>query len=308
MYDPSKPYKSRIQDLIVSTWNSPYVKVQRSIYPVLKTKFSGFEVDHTDGIGTKGFYHWQAKSFKAAVVDALAMNLNDLALMLARPYKIQNHLMLPKDDHQAVEQIIKHLVKECSARKIAMTGGETSIHDNSDSLDISISMTGIVERPKINKPRPGNILVGLSSNGLHSNGFSVVRKVFKHEFRPEFIRPTALYIDQIFDLSKKVEIKGMMHITGGAFTKLKDILTDTDAIIDEPLKPQLIFKELYAKGISDQEMYKTFNCGIGFVVAVSSKDLETCIKITGGRAIGRIVKGGGKVKVASAFSNNIVEY
>ena len=99
-----------------------------------------------------------------------------------------------------------------------------------------------------------------------------------------------------------------MHITGGAFTKLKDLLDKTDAIISKPPKPQPIFKEIYAKGMSDQRMYKTFNCGIGFVAAVSPKDATTTLEITTGKIIGQVAKGTGKVKITSAFSNRLVEY
>ena len=236
------------------------------------------------------------------------MNLNDLALMQAVPYKIQNHLTLPKDDHEAVLRIIECLALECKKRKIAITGGETSIHDNSDSLDISISMTGIVNKHADNHLKPGHVLIGLPSNGLHSNGFSVVRKVFKDEFRDEFTRPTAIYIDQILELAKKVTIKGMMHITGGAFTKLKDLLVQADAIITNPLKPQPFFEELFAKGVKDNQIYQTFNCGTGFVVAVSPSDLELTKRMTGGMAIGEVVKGEGEVKITSALSGQLIKY
>src|SRR3989344_8357563 len=87
-YEPSKPYKQAILDLIRTTWETPYVSVRPGTHPIIQKKFSSPEVDHTDGIGTKGVYHWRAGTFHNAVIDSLAMNLNDLAVMRAVPYKI----------------------------------------------------------------------------------------------------------------------------------------------------------------------------------------------------------------------------
>jgi len=102
MYDPTKPYKKQIFELIEKTWDNPYVTIKKGIYPILKKKFNWPEVDHSDGIGTKGLYHWQKRTFKNAVLDGLAMNLNDLALMRAIPYKLQNHIIIPEDDNEAI--------------------------------------------------------------------------------------------------------------------------------------------------------------------------------------------------------------
>src|SRR5262245_13478561 len=128
MYNPTKPYKHQILRLIESTWRTHHVHVERGLYPVIIKKFNLPEIHHTDGLGTKGAYHWKKRTFKNAVVDALAMNLNDLAMVGAIPYSVQNHIVLPKDDHQAILTIVRSLARECKKRNIAMTGGETSIH------------------------------------------------------------------------------------------------------------------------------------------------------------------------------------
>lgn len=308
MYAPSKPYKTDIQKLIKNTWQVPGLTIQPGVYPISRSRVGGLEVDHTDGIGTKGYYHWHERTFKAAVLDSLAMNLNDLALMGAVPYKLQNHLTLPRDDHEAIVNIIKYLTIECQKLKIAITGGETSVHDNSDSLDISISMTGRIGSVVPNMLVPGTILIGLPSNGLHSNGFTLVRKKFKKEIRSEFTKPTKIYLPLILELQKSIQPRGMMHITGGAFTKLKDILKNADAIINQPLKPQKIFQELYAKNIKDEDMYRIFNCGTGFVIGVQPEDTAKTLAITKGKIIGKVTKGSGKVFITSAFSNKVVEY
>src|SRR3989344_2304891 len=149
VYNPIKPYKKEILSAIKSTWKTPYVRIEDDVYPVIHKKFSWPEIDHTDGIGTKGVYHWQKQTFHAAVLDALAMNLNDLALARAVPYKIQNHLTVPQEDG-AVLKIIRHLAAECRQRKIAMTGGENSFHDNAEGMEISITMSGFVKNIKPN--------------------------------------------------------------------------------------------------------------------------------------------------------------
>lgn len=305
MYDPKKPYKKQIYELIKRTWDAPYVSVKDGIYPMVKKKFSYLEVDHSDGIGTKGIYHWQKGTHKFAVVDALAMNLNDLALVRATPYKLQDHITVPVEDERVVE-IVKELSLRCRKRKIAITGGEVSCHDNLDGLDISITMSGFIKVHKLNQLKIGDVLVGLRSSGLHSNGFSTVRKVFGGEFRDDFVKPTKIYLDEILALDGQVDIHGMMHITGGAFTKLKVLLDVGDARIkrDHKLKPQPVFGELYERGISDFDMYKTFNCGIGFVLSVGSKDVEVVLKsLADAVVIGEVTSGSGKVVIESQFSN-----
>jgi phosphoribosylformylglycinamidine cyclo-ligase len=310
MYNPTKPYKHEILRLIESTWKTPYLRVEKGVYPIITKRFAGKEVQHTDGIGTKGEYHWQKRTLKSAVIDALAMNLNDLAMAGAVPYALQDHLTLPDDGDKIVLELVRALATECRKYKIAITGGETSHHDTADSLDVSISVSGIVRYPQVPRFRVGDVLIGLKSSGLHSNGFTRVRKTFKRsEWRADFTKPTAIYLDTILSILEKHKVHGMMHITGGAFTKLKDLLKGADAIIEQPksLAPQPIFHELYARGVSDKDMYTTFNCGVGFIIGVSPRDAERIIRRAPHSAVvGRVVKGSGKVHITSAFTGKQV--
>jgi len=301
MYDPTKPYKKQILDLIEQTWETPFVSVTKNVYPIIKKKFDWLEIDHTDGIGTKGLFHWQQRSFKNAVLDALAMNLNDLALVRATPYKLQNHIIVPQDDRKAILAIIESLTQECLKRNIAITGGETSIHNNITGLDLSISVSGFIKNPKPNRFKIGDALVGIKSSGLHSNGFTKVRQVFGNKYRPDFIRPTTIYLDSILKLEKKFDINGMMHITGGAYSKLKDVLINADARLNRNhhLQPQQVFKDLYTKGISDEEMYQTFNCGIGFILSASPPQAAKIASILNTEIIGEVTRGSGKVIIES---------
>lgn len=312
MYNPIKPYKQEILSAIKKTWQTPYVSIGDGPYPVIRKKFSWPEVDHTDGIGTKGVYHWQKKTFQAAVVDALAMNLNDLALVRAIPYKIQNHLTVPKEDESVLE-IIRHLAAECQKRKIAMTGGENSFHDNAEGLEISITMSGFIKKMQPNCFQVGDVLIGIASSGLHSNGFTKVRQLFKKEWRPDFVKPTAIYLDAILETARRFPINGMLHITGGAFSKLKDLLPKASAVIlRHALRPQTIFKEICRRGVADKAMYTTFNCGVGFVLSSTPTNISGMIKVLkkhGFRAapIGHIEKGAGQVYIESLFSQDTIE-
>ncbi|OGG44809.1 hypothetical protein A2673_02120 [Candidatus Kaiserbacteria bacterium RIFCSPHIGHO2_01_FULL_50_13] len=307
-YNPAKPYKRQILGAIEETWNTPHIQVRRGVYPAFRKKFSGWEVDHTDGIGTKGYYHWRLGTFREAVIDALAMNLNDLALVRATPYKLSNHITVPVEDER-VYRVVREVVRECSKREIAVVGGENSFHNTAEGLDISMTISGLLHgKPTPNAFHIGDTLVGLKSSGLHSNGFTTVRRVFGKIVRKEFTRPTAVYLNTILALDKRFNIHGMMHITGGAFTKLKDVLgARADAHIAHPraLTPHPIFYELRERGkFSNKVMYSTFNCGIGFILSVPPRDAERIVHCTRGAAIiGSVKNGGGKVHVLSAFSN-----
>lgn len=312
MYDPTKPYKDQIVQKIQKTWDTPYVTVENG--KVFKKNFHQFhpEYHHTDGIGTKGVYHWNQRTFKEAVLDGMAMNLNDLAMERSRPYAVVDHLFVPEDDHKAILETLDYLSKECLSRDIAITGGETAIHNNMEGMELSINMLGFVQDLKQNQLQPGDVLIGLESNGLHSNGFTRVRDLF-NDYREEFTRPTNIYLEEVLGLNKKYQIHGMMHITGGAFTKLKDILGKADAKItsEHDLEPQPIFWDIYDKRVPDQEMYKTFNTGVGFVLGVpelQSEDFLKDIKDFKSDRIGEVVPGKGKVKIDSKFSPKELEY
>ncbi len=311
MYDTTKPNKKQILELISQTWETPYLSVKmdrNDSYPIItRKKFSFQEVDHTDGIGTKGVYHWKQRSFKNASLDALAMNLNDLVLMRAIPYKLQNHIIIPEDDNTAISEVVTYLSEECKKRNIAITGGETSIQNTTQGMDISITVSGFIKKYKQNTFQPGDILIGFKSSGLHSNGFTKVREIFEEDFRKDFIEPTNIYSDMLISLEELIDIHGMMHITGGAFTKLKDMAINTDIVIkrNHRLKPQSIFYELFERGVSDEELYKTFNCGIGFVISIPKNDISK-INFKEIDYIGEVVPGKGRVIIESSFSNKTI--
>lgn len=307
MYNTTKPYTKKVLELIRETWGTDLCIIHDETYPVIEMKHNWKTIDHTDGIGTKGHYHWNNRTFKNAAIDAFAMNANDLAMYGSTPCKIQNHIFLPKDDNDAVYEIIGGLVDLCKRGGIAMTGGETSIHMNMNGMDISVTMTGWVRHKlKDNKYHIGDILIGLHSSGLHSNGFTLVHNTLGG-FRPEYVEPTKIYCDTI--LGVYTHCTGLNHITGGAYTKLKPYLpknADMEFRFDE--EPQQIFKDIHAAGVKSSVMYQTFNCGYGFIVGVSEQNLDYVLKRTSGKIIGHVTKGTGRIYIKSAFDGNIVSY
>lgn len=307
MYNPLKPHISIILDQIKRTWDNRWCTVTEGTYPVIRRKINFQEVDHTDGIGTKGIYHWNHRTFKNAVTDALAMNINDLAMCRATPYKLQNHIIMPADDQDAVTEIITFLADECVKREIAITGGELSIHDNQKCLEISITMSGWTDHVYPNVFRTGQLLIGLPSSGLHSNGFTALRHLMptESEVKPEWFAPTKIYKLPNVPMS----IVGIQHITGGAFAKLKNRLSkDSDIHIhrNHPLKPHDVFYELYKHYLTDEPMYRTFNCGIGMVLGITPDTADHFIKEVGGAIIGKVTSGEGRIFIESMFSNTTV--
>ena len=310
MYNPTKPYKHELLRLIESTWKTPFVKVRRGLYPILEKKFTGLEVQHTDGLGTKGVYHWRKKTFANAVVDALAMNLNDLAMVGAMPYALQDHIVTPEAGDEAIQKIMRSLVKECRRWGIAIVGGETSHHNTLEGIDISITVSGFMEKLRTNSFLPGDVLLGLRSNGLHANGFTKVRSLFgSAEWRDDFVVPTAIYLDKILNVLKRHQVHGMMHITGGAFSKLRDVLHGADAILSPPkgLMPHNIFYELHERGVSSRAMYTTFNCGIGFIISLPQKEVSKVLPLLGEAGVlGSVTRGTGRIYIKSAFGRGTV--
>ena len=312
MYEPSKPYKHELLRLIESTWKTPYVMVRPGVSPIIEKKFTGLEIQHADGVGTKGVYHWRKKTFKSAVIDAFAMNVNDLAMAGATPYAAVDHITTCDMGDKTALALVRALAALCKKHRIALVGGETSHQDTIQGFDISVVMSGFISKPRTNRFRVGDVLVGIKSSGLHSNGFTKVRQMFgKGEWRADFTRPTAIYLPAILTLLKKHEIHGMMHITGGAFTKLNDLLLGADAVIEVPraLAPQPIFRELHERGVSDRAMYTTFNCGVGFVLSAAPRDAARIVAATPHTAIiGRIENGKGLVRIVSAFTGRTLGF
>lgn len=309
-----KPCESYIEEQIKKTWNvNPYLEVDND-YLIKKFPSPVYEYDHTDGIGSKGLLHWNHETYHEAVIDALAMNINDLLMKRATPYKLQNHITIPNNYYienkykteRAIQSIIKHLSEECIKRQIVMTGGETSVisFPSNELLDISITMSGFALEKFNNCFLEGDKIIGIASSGIHSNGFTTMRK--KSTFNKSWLTPTKIYT-----IPDCKTIHGIQHITGGAFTKFKSKMKDVNLEIhrNHTLNPQKDFLDIYKNiysGMTNELMYKTFNCGIGMVLSVDPKDADLICKETDGQIIGNVVKGNNKIIIESKFSETTI--
>ena len=245
---------------------------------------------HTDGVGTKVLVAKACRRYNTIGIDCIAMNVNDIICLGAEPLALVNYLALEKPQPKLVEQIMIGLAKGAQEAGVAIISGETAIMpDVVKGFDLAATIIGLVKKKKIitgQNVQAGDVVLGLRSSGIHSNGLTLARKLLlspKAEMKTakELLRPTRIYAKTILRLlNSNLEIHGLAHITGGGYSKLKRIGLKSKAgfILDNLPEPQLIFKKIQAKGdISDREMYRTFNMGTGFLV-ICPKHLAKRVK------------------------------
>ncbi|MFH0927363.1 MAG: phosphoribosylformylglycinamidine cyclo-ligase [Candidatus Micrarchaeota archaeon] len=265
---------------------------------------------HTDGVGSKILVAQELGIHDTVGIDAVAMNVNDIICVGSRPIVGVDYLALSRTDEQLVNEIMKGLVSGCKEAHVALVGGETAIlpdmiksdkkRKNAD-YDLAFTAIGINEGEIITgaKMEEGDALVGLASSGLHSNGFSLARKLLPaKDWGEQMLTPTRIYVDAIMEIIEKAKVGGIAHITGGAFSKLSRIGEHAKVgfVLDEMPKSDGIFAEVEKKVGDLRECYRTFNMGVGMAVACPQEEVHKIIsiskmhKIEAGR-IGKIVKG-----------------
>ena len=252
-------------------------------------------VTSTDGVGTKIEIANDLKKYNTIGIDLVAMCVNDLIVQGAKPLLFLDYISVHKIEVKKLKNIIKGIIKGCKIAGCKLVGGETAEMPGTYSkgkFDIAGFSVGLVEKKKIlnKKIKKNDIILAIPSNGIHSNGYSLVRYVLKEKkinfkrnkfLKKELIRPTKIYAKDILKLIKKNMIKGCANITGGGLVdNLSRIIpkkhcADIDLTKVKTLK---IFKWLKKTGIDDNEMLKTFNCGIGFCLIINSKNKKKIIK------------------------------
>jgi phosphoribosylformylglycinamidine cyclo-ligase len=277
-------------------------------------------VSGTDGVGTKLKLAFQMDCHDTIGQDAVAMCVNDILVQGAEPLFFLDYLAVGKLDPQRVADIVEGVAKGCELAGCALIGGETAEMPgfySEGEYDIAGFAVGAVNREDLidgSKIQEGDILIGLSSSGFHSNGFSLVRKVFEtyswDSIFPELqeplgdalLRPTRIYAKTIIPLLESRKLLGMAHITGGGLTE------NIPRILPEGLGVHIdrkswavppLFSLLQRLGeVEDAEMYRTFNMGIGFILIVHPEDVESIqslLEVSGEKSliIGKVIQGEG---------------
>jgi phosphoribosylformylglycinamidine cyclo-ligase len=232
------------------------------------------------------------KKYDTVGIDCVAMNVNDIICTGAVPISFVDYIAANRNDQDIFKQIVRGLVKGATDAQVPIVGGETAIlpdliSGNSFSFDLAGMVVGILEKQDMilgDKIKIDDIIIGINSSGLHSNGYSLARKVLlpKYSVREKIkglgvlgdvlLTPTEIYVKPTLQAIKECKIHGLANITGGSFTKLLR-LKKTGFLLDNLPEPSPIFQIIMNQGIEKEEMYKTFNMGIGFCLVVP-KDEE----------------------------------
>ena len=253
-------------------------------------------VTSTDGVGTKLEVSNEIKKFNTIGIDLVAMCVNDLIVQGAKPFLFLDYISIDKINLKKMKEIIKGIVKGCELSSCNLVGGETAEMPGTYSpgkFDLAGFSVGLVEKKNIliNKIKNNNLILAIPSNGIHSNGFSLIRKVLKVKkikinknkyLKKELIKPTKIYVKEIIKLIDKNLINACANITGGGIEdNIKRVVPNNlCANIDlDKVKTQKIFRWLQKSGVSNREMLKTFNCGVGFCIIINKKNFNK-VKLT----------------------------
>ena len=260
-------------------------------------------VSATDGVGTKIEIAELMKNHSTIGEDLVAMCVNDLITCGAEPLFFLDYLVTEKINLLKAKEIIKGIAKGCEIANCSLIGGETAEHPNAfpkEKYDLAGFSVGVVEKKNIlrkNKIKNGDLLISLKSSGLHSNGFSLIRELIKRKklnlkakmgsknLGEILLHPTKIYVKEILELQKNINLKAIAHITGGG------LIGNLKRIIPEKIEINLFKNSLFnfnkklfsliqeASNLSDEEMLNTFNCGNGMVIVISENELEKTKKI-----------------------------
>jgi phosphoribosylformylglycinamidine cyclo-ligase len=296
--------------------------------------FKGMEdpvlVSGTDGVGTKLKVAQLADRHDTVGIDLVAMCANDILVTGAEPLFFLDYVAVGRLESSRMESIVGGIAEGCRQAGCALIGGEMAEHPGTmdpDDYDLSGFCVGVVDRPKMITGQgivPGDVLLGLASTGLHSNGFSLVRKVLVEGREAELtlprldlggealadvlLTPTRIYVHAVREVIEDgIPIKGMAHITGGGITENLDrvLPADADALVhrDSWRAPRVFAAVQAAAGLDDDAMYRTFNMGIGFVLVMDpAHAADAAAFLRGAREtvieIGEVVSGDGRVRYA----------
>ena len=260
-----------------------------SLFDISKIKIKDpVIVSCTDGVGTKIDLANRFKIFDTIGIDLVAMCINDLIVQGAKPLFFLDYIAVGKLNLNKTKKILKGIFKGCKISGCKLIGGETAEMPgiySKDKFDLAGFSVGIVSKKKIlgkKKVKKNDIILAIPSSGIHSNGYSLVRSILKNNkisnsLKKEIIKPTKIYSNEVLKLINYNLINGSAHITGGGLVEnlLRSVPEHLTLNIDlSKIKTTKIFKWLKSKNISDQEMMRTFNCGVGFCLIVPKKNIS----------------------------------
>ncbi len=273
----------------------------------------------TDGVGTKIEIANLINKYDTIGIDLVAMSVNDLIVQGARPLIFLDYISINEINLTKLKSILKGILKGCKISNCELVGGETAEMPGTyekGKFDIAGFAVGIVDQKKIldkNKIKEDNLILAVPSSGLHSNGYSLVRYLLKKKkinikknqfLRKELIKPTKIYVKEILNLLKKDLLNGCANITGGGLVdNIKRVIPENlcAEINLDKINPPKIFTWLKKNNIDDNEMLKTFNCGVGFCLIINYKNLNNVTKFFSKEfkpyVIGKISKSSNKIRL-----------
>ena len=273
----------------------------------------------TDGVGTKVEIANLINKYDTIGIDLVAMSVNDLIVQGAKPILFLDYISINKIDLKKLKSILKGIAKGCEIANCELVGGETAEMPGTyekGKFDIAGFAVGVVDESKIlkiSKIKKGDLVLAVPSSGIHSNGYSLVRYVLAKEkinikknffLRKELIKPTKIYVNEVLSLVERNLLNGCANITGGGLAdNIKRVIPNKlCASIDlNKIKILKIFNWLKQKNISDKEMLKTFNCGVGFCLIIKPKNLKKInsffSKDFKPYVIGKIINGKNKINL-----------
>ncbi|HEY3526936.1 MAG TPA: phosphoribosylformylglycinamidine cyclo-ligase [Nitrososphaeraceae archaeon] len=305
-----KNYHAKIARLIGQTYNYP---TTARVHSVIGHYAGLIEVNnvvlalHSDGVGTKVLISQMLNKFDTIGIDCVAMNVNDVICVGALPIAFIDYIALKSSGNRIVKELIKGLVKGARISRVSIIGGETAVlpdiitgADEKTAFDLAGTVLGVIEGKRriiLGKQiKLRDVILGVESSGLHSNGYSLARKVLLSKYsirdqpdylsRPlgeEMLVPTRIYVKPVNEILKNessIPIHGLAHITGGAFTKLLRLNGRMRYNLKNLPSPSGIFKQIAEDGpVGMKEMYRTFNMGIGFCVIAPSESVDSICRV-----------------------------
>ena len=245
-------------------------------------------VSCTDGVGTKIELANKLKKFDTIGIDLVAMCVNDLIVQGAKPLFFLDYIAVGKLNLKKTKKILKGIFKGCELSRCKLIGGETAEMPgvySKEKFDLAGFSVGIVSKKKLLSKKnvsKNDVILAIPSNGIHSNGYSLIRSILKKnkinaKLKKELIKPTKIYSSEILNLTKNNLINSAAHITGGGLIEnlLRSIPENLTLNIDlSKIKINKIFSWIKSKNVSDKEMMRTFNCGVGFCVIAPKKNIK----------------------------------